>query len=54
MKLFPILATLFAHNFTSELIYGMYGQQVADIEKGEFGMMDIMHHLTAGGKSLFT
>jgi len=54
MKLFPILATLFAHIFTSDKVYDMYMELTDNIAKGDFGMMDLMHHLTSGGKSLFT
>lgn len=54
MKLFPILATLFAHVFTSDKIFAMYLELSKDIEKGEFSKMDLLHHLTAGGKSVFT
>lgn len=32
----------------------MYEDMVKDIEKGDFKLMDLMHHLTAGGKSVFT
>jgi len=54
MKLFPILATLFAHAITSKWIYGMFEDLVADVEQGKFGGMDLLHHLTSGGKSCMT
>jgi len=55
MKLFPILATLFAHIFTSDKIYHMFTKVlVPEIAKGDFRNIDLMHHLTSGGKSVFT
>ena len=54
MKLFPILATIFAHTFTSDKIMGMYLKLSKDIETGDYTLMDLMHHLTSGGKSVHT
>ena len=54
MKLFPLLALMFAHIFTGTKIVQMYEQLVEDIEKRDFSGMDLMHHLTAGGKSCYT
>jgi hypothetical protein len=54
MKLFPILATLMAHHYTSKIISDMYLQLSVDVDKGDFTNMDLLHHLTAGGKSIFT
>ena len=54
MKLFPILATMFAHIFTGNKILDMYNQLIEDIKKQDYSLMDIMHHLTAAGKSVYT
>jgi hypothetical protein len=54
MKLFPILAILIAHTFTSQYMAKMYYELVDDIEKGDYSQMDFNHHITAGGKSIMT
>ena len=54
MKLFPILATLLAHSITSRIIMKIYKDLCFEMEKGDFSKMDIVHHLTSGGKSVFT
>jgi acyl-CoA oxidase len=54
MKLFPILATLVAHTISSKQIFDMYDELCLDIEKGDFKKMDLVHHLSSGGKSVFT
>ena len=54
MKLFPILAMLFAHVFTTDIILKMYNQLVEDIANQDYSKMDLLHHLTAGGKSVCT
>ena len=54
MKLFPILATLLAHTVTSKFIFNLYEELCVEIEKGDFGKMDIVHHLTSGGKSVYS
>jgi len=54
MKLFPILAFMFAMTFTGERINDMYQKLVVDCDGGVFTNMDLLHHLTSGGKSLFT
>ena len=40
--------------FTGDVILKMYNSMVEDIKKQDYSKMDIMHHLTAGGKSVFT
>jgi hypothetical protein len=54
MKLFPILATLIAHTFTAEKIMSMYLNLIKSIDDGDFSQMDLIHHLTSGGKAVFT
>jgi len=54
MKLFPIMATLFAHIFTADKIFVMFRNLGGEIAKGDFQNMDLLHHLTGGGKSVYT
>lgn len=54
MKLFPILAMLVAHTYTSEKIMKMYLDLVEAIDHGDFSQMDLIHHLTSAGKAVFT
>jgi hypothetical protein len=54
MKLFPILATLVAHNLTSIETLKMYDNLTDEIAQGEYKNMDLLHHLTSGGKAVFT
>ena len=54
MKLYPILAMLFAHLFTGDKVFSSFAELAKDIEKGDFSNMDLMHHVTSGGKSVYT
>ena len=51
MKLFPILATMLAHTFTSAKIWTIYDDLTKEIANGDYRNMDLVHHLTSGGKS---
>ena len=49
------MATMFAHSITSDKITkGYFDGLCLEIEKGNFANMDLMHHLTSGGKSVHT
>lgn len=54
MKLFPIFATMIAHCITSDKISKGFWDMSAEIDKGNFGNIDLMHHLTSAGKSVHT
>lgn len=54
MRLFPILAALFAQSFTQDHIVDKYYQMSNEIKKQNFKNLDLMHHYTSGMKSLFT
>jgi len=54
MKLFPLLATMFAHTFASEHVVEKFEQLLKDIKKQNFKNLDLLHHYTSGMKSVFT
>ena len=54
MKLFPIVSIMFAHAYTSEVVYDMYVQFCDDVMNNDFKLLDLMHHYTSGMKSVFT
>jgi hypothetical protein len=54
MKLFPILAILMAHTFTSQYMEKMYYKMVDEIALGDYSSMDFNHHITAAGKAILT
>lgn len=54
MKLFPLLSTLFAHCFTTQHVRKLYDNLQAGIAKEDFTMIDLLHHLTSGLKSVFS
>ena len=54
MKLFPILATMFAHSITADVVNNIYLQLLKDIQKQDFKNMELVHHFTSGMKSVFT
>ena len=54
MKLFPLLATTFAHSFASDHIVDKFQQLLKDIKKQNFKNLDLLHHYTSGMKSVFT
>jgi hypothetical protein len=45
---------MYAHAYSASHVLNLYEQMLVDAEKGEFKLLDIMHHLTAGMKSVFT
>jgi hypothetical protein len=54
MKLFPLVAAMFAQSFASEHVYYKYEKLMNDIKKNDFKLLDLIHHYTAGMKSVFT
>ena len=54
MKLFPIVAQMFAHAYASEYVYQVYDQFCKDALNSDFKLLDVVHHLTSGMKSVFT
>lgn len=54
MKLFPLMATMFAHSFASDHIVDKFNQLLKEIKKQNFKNLDLLHHYTSGMKSVFT
>ena len=54
MKLFPIVAQMYAHAYSAERVYELYDQMCKDVFNSEFKLLDLMHHYTAGMKSVYT
>jgi hypothetical protein len=45
---------MFAHTFYSDHLHQMFLTFEKEIEKGDFRLLDLMHHLSAGGKGVHT
>lgn len=45
---------MFAHNYFADLCYRKYLKMVEDMKNKDYSLMDLMHHYTTGGKSVFT
>jgi len=54
MKLVPLLAEGFAMNMAYEFANRKYQKLLQDIKSEKFELLDEMHHLTSGMKSVFT
>lgn len=54
MKLFPLLAGCFLHAAGTDYISMMYDKLIDGIEKKDFQLLQFMHHLSAGMKSVYT
>ena len=54
MKLFPILANMFALRAGSNHLNKSFKQLVKDVMVGEFGLLDYCHHLSSGMKAIYT
>ena len=54
MKLFPLLANVFAIMVGSQHMNLMYKQMMADIKQDKFDILELLHHYTSGMKSVFT
>ena len=48
------MALMFAHSYSAWHVQLLLDQMKEDAIKGEFGLLEIMHHYTAGMKSVFT
>lgn len=44
----------FAFTFVNDIIQKKYNILLAQIKKGDFEMIDELHHLTSGMKALYT
>lgn len=54
MKLFPIMATAFAHHFSFQHLAQEFKQMMAEVKTNKFSRLDIVHHLSAGMKAVYT
>jgi hypothetical protein len=54
MKLFPLLATMFAQSFAQDHVVEKFNQLLKDIKKQNFKNLDLLHHYTSGMKSVYT
>jgi hypothetical protein len=54
MKLLPLLAISMAMKFTSLDLWNKYYDFIENMKKDNFDSVELMHHLSAGYKSLFT
>lgn len=53
-KLGPILADSYVMIATGNFIYNLQTKMFAELTKGKFKTLDILHHLTSGMKSIYT
>jgi len=54
MKQFPAMATMFCHAFMTQYLRVKYEGLLKGIENNDFALLDLMHHLTSGLKTLHT
>jgi hypothetical protein len=53
-KFAPLLAYTFALNFSASYLIKLHQQLLVDIQKGDFGKLDLLHHLSAGMKACYS
>jgi acyl-CoA oxidase len=54
MKLFPLISEMFAHSQFGNHLHLTFLQFLKDTEKQDFKLLDLLHHLSSGGKSVHT
>ena len=54
MKIFPQTANCMVQFAGTEYIVILYNQLQENIKKKDFKLLEILHHLTSGMKSVFT
>ncbi|WPG98072.1 Hypothetical protein R9X50_00085800 [Acrodontium crateriforme] len=54
IRILPLLATAFALHYTGEAMHNLYEGTRAEIEKGDFGRLAVLHAQSSGLKSLCT
>ena len=54
MKLFPLLATVFAQSYGSSHATAMYDTLMEKLKNDDFSLLDLSHHYLAGMKSVYT
>jgi len=53
-KLGPILADSYVMKVTGNTIYDLQTKMYEELKVGKFELLDILHHLTSGMKSIYT
>jgi len=54
MKLFPLMAKVFAQAAADEHVNAKYAQLMKEMQVSNFKNLDLLHHYTAGMKSVFS
>ena len=54
MKLIPILVEALVNNSGCEYAAILFKKMLEEFKKNEFGLLDVMHHLSVGMKSVYT
>jgi hypothetical protein len=54
MKLFPLLATSFAHGVASRHVANKFFTLLDSIKNKDFKLLDLVHHYSSGMKAVFT
>jgi hypothetical protein len=53
-KLAPLLAYSFGMNFAAHHIFKEHTQLLQDLQNGDYKRLDLLHHLSAGYKAVFS
>ena len=54
MKIFPLLATMWAYSYSIQHVRGKYDAMVEGINRKDFSLLDLLHHYTSGFKSVYS
>lgn len=54
MKLFPLLASAFAHGVGSRYLADKFFTLLDSIDKKDFKLLELVHHYSSGMKSVYT
>jgi len=54
MKLVPLMGAAFSMAIAHDFVREQYHQLLKDIKNEKFELLDVLHHLTSGMKSVFT
>lgn len=54
MKIFPIVATCYAHGVGSRHVATLFFKLLESIKNKDFSLLDLVHHYSSGMKSVYT
>lgn len=54
MKIFPLLATMWAYSYSIQHVRVKYDEMVERINNKDFSLLDLIHHYTSGMKSVYS